>query len=754
MNWILSSSFRPIRLLACLVAATGVSGAVLAVDVTLDVQTLQPTSLETVTYGVEGVFASTPGAAATAPVSLALTGLSEGEHSLVSSFGSLRFHVDTAGTVTSLDPTRMSASGSTLTLQNTIDLPTLAVRGVQATSLDTATFQVRDLYYGHPVGSPPGRTVPGADLSTVGVDFPFEGMLAGQTFQLLSSFGDIRFVLDAFGGMTPQRAIDQGKFAAAGSTLTLQNTISFPTLTIDSLRPTSLSDVTFRVRDLYFVNHLGATATRTIPGADLPSPGVTFPFEGMLADQAFQIQSSFGDTRFVLDAGGNMLPRRPVDQNKFDASSSTITLRNTLEHRLLVWADRPSPLPSITHTLASFNFSNAIGSETIPGPELADGVDFPLLGMLADQPLRLVSEVGVAVFDLLGDGTATFGAPAIQLTPTLGALSIESGANTLFLELLPLNQAPVVSIDSGANLTLLSAEQSSTVLLANASDPEGDTLTCRWLEGVTVLLGPIVVGTTCDLDLGTVPPLSVGGHTLTLEIDDGIATVTDSIVVTIENSPPVPAPSGGGVYQIGPSTEIVLGGEASDFDGDTLDYEWRTAGTLLFSGSTATLAGGDPVALSQQTLGTLSLGLGVHTVNLAVNDGANPEVVSAITIEIVDSEAPALAPSPSRTILWPPNHKMVAVSLDANAADNSGGPVSLSVAIDSSEPPEYDGDGNFEPDHRIVSVDSVAGRIEIELRAERSGKGAGRLYTVTITATDASGNSSAAEVQIQAPHNR
>ena len=42
----------------------------------------------------------------------------------------------------------------------------------------------------------------------------------------------------------------------------------------------------------------------------------------------------------------------------------------------------------------------------------------------------------------------------------------------------------------------------------------------------------------------------------------------------------------------------------------------------------------------------------------------------------------------------------------------------------------------------------------ISLRAERSGTGTGRIYTLTYSATDCSGNSSTAEVTVTVPHNQ
>jgi hypothetical protein len=123
-------------------------------------------------------------------------------------------------------------------------------------------------------------------------------------------------------------------------------------------------------------------------------------------------------------------------------------------------------------------------------------------------------------------------------------------------------------------------------------------------------------------------------------------------------------------------------------------------------------------------------------------------------VEVTDTTAPSLGPIPSVTILWPPNHKLVPVTIAANAFDNGGGSITLDVTVESSEPPDADGDGNTIPDYYIDSVDNATGIIELRLRSERSGKGDGRVYTITITATDESGNSSTAILEIRVPHDK
>jgi len=161
-----------------------------------------------------------------------------------------------------------------------------------------------------------------------------------------------------------------------------------------------------------------------------------------------------------------------------------------------------------------------------------------------------------------------------------------------------------------------------------------------------------------------------------------------------------------------------------------------------------------PRRVPTHSVSTQSLGIGVHTLTVAADDGINEEMTATIVVEIVDGSAPTLNPLPSRTILWPPNHEMVEVTIESNAADNSGDQVVLAVAIASSEPADASGDGSFLPDYVIDEVVAATGLIRLHLRAERAGRGDGRIYTITIVATDGSGHVSTATAQITAPHDR
>ena len=74
-------------------------------------------------------------------------------------------------------------------------------------------------------------------------------------------------------------------------------------------------------------------------------------------------------------------------------------------------------------------------------------------------------------------------------------------------------------MDAGENIEIISEEQALTIVLGNATDPDEDDLRFRWLESTTVLQDWEDVGATGEahLDLGTVPSLDIGQHTLTLD---------------------------------------------------------------------------------------------------------------------------------------------------------------------------------------------------------------------------------------------
>lgn len=112
-------------------------------------------------------------------------------------------------------------------------------------------------------------------------------------------------------------------------------------------------------------------------------------------------------------------------------------------------------------------------------------------------------------------------------------------------------------------------------------------------------------------------------------------------------------------------------------------------------------------------------------------------------VTVTDEEPAVISAGASPSILWPPNHKMVEVTVTAGVTDNCPAPGCAVTAVSSNEPSNGLGDGDAAPDWEIVDATHV------RLRAERSGTGTGRLYTLTVTCGDQTGT-----VSVTVPRNR
>lgn len=140
---------------------------------------------------------------------------------------------------------------------------------------------------------------------------------------------------------------------------------------------------------------------------------------------------------------------------------------------------------------------------------------------------------------------------------------------------------------------------------------------------------------------------------------------------------------------------------------------------------------------------------GVHVVLLKVIDSAGEVDDDELIITVVDNTSPEIGVSVSPGTLWPPNHKMVSVVLEVDATDNcDSDSVCQITSVTSNEPVNGLVGGDKTPDWEISE------NLTVNLRAERSGKGDGREYTITVKCSDASGNSSTATEKVIVPHDK
>jgi hypothetical protein len=191
----------------------------------------------------------------------------------------------------------------------------------------------------------------------------------------------------------------------------------------------------------------------------------------------------------------------------------------------------------------------------------------------------------------------------------------------------------------------------------------------------------------------------------------------------------------------GTSVEVLVG--VTDANGDQLTVNWAIDG--VSQTQIIVPSGGATTAAEVQLVGVF--GMGEHTVTLSVSDGVADPVSCEFTVTVVDTTPPVITsvvPSPSK--LWPPNHKMRDVIVNATATDICGQVTTRIVEVTSNEPVNGKGDGN-------TGVDwSITGDHKVKLRAERAGPGSGRIYTITVEATDEAGNTSTKTTVVTVPH--
>ena len=132
--------------------------------------------------------------------------------------------------------------------------------------------------------------------------------------------------------------------------------------------------------------------------------------------------------------------------------------------------------------------------------------------------------------------------------------------------------------------------------------------------------------------------------------------------------------------------------------------------------------------------------------------GGYSDVFTSTTMpECVSTPALTVTLTPNR--LWPPNHKMVTVTANVQASDTCDpNPTVTLVSITSNEPDNGLGDGDTPND--IQNAAFGTDDRTFALRAERSGTGTGRIYTITYQATNSAGKTSAATAQVVVPHDQ
>ena len=183
-------------------------------------------------------------------------------------------------------------------------------------------------------------------------------------------------------------------------------------------------------------------------------------------------------------------------------------------------------------------------------------------------------------------------------------------------------------------------------------------------------------------------------------------------------------------------TSVTLDGSmSSDPDDDELTFTWT-----------------GPFGTADGEIVTVDLPVGVHDVTLRVDDGRGRFDVDATKITITDSGAPELNVTLVPDHLWPPNHRLVEITAVIDASDCTGIESIELVSITSNEPDHGPGHGNTRND--IQGANLLTDDRSFYLRAERSGQGGGRIYTITYRAVDVTGLATETSAEVVVAHDQ
>jgi len=222
--------------------------------------------------------------------------------------------------------------------------------------------------------------------------------------------------------------------------------------------------------------------------------------------------------------------------------------------------------------------------------------------------------------------------------------------------------------------------------------------------------------------------------------------IRGQLIAEINGAPTVTCPASVEVECEGEEgTTVNLTVQVTDADGDELTVMWTIDGVNYQTDTVPATVGGTAASVHF----TGQFGYGTHVVVVTVSDGTAEAVACNAAVTVVDTLPPVVtAVTPSQTVLWPPNHRMVPISVSVTADDQCGSATSRIVSVTSDEPENDKGDGNTSPDWLIT------GNLTLKLRAERSGRGDGRVYTITVETVDHAGHKVTNATEVKVPHDR
>jgi hypothetical protein len=352
-----------------------------------------------------------------------------------------------------------------------------------------------------------------------------------------------------------------------------------------------------------------------------------------------------------------------------------------------------------------------------------------------------VSGPGIA----LSDNTAqkpTFLAPFVdrfeadvvmQLTVDDGYGGTDSDQVTIHIH--NVNHPPVA--DAGNNFSVQWGHLVN--LSGSGTDPDTEEqpdLTYQWIAPAGVTLS----GTGANVSFTAPPapqPMYSGEQILTFTLrvtDPNGAYSDDDINVTVTNNGFNPIANAGGNKTVDEHSAVTLNGSGSDPNDDPIHFTWTQ-----LDGPSVALTGAD-TATPSFTAPFVNAAGATLTFQLLVWDDFGGWGLDSATVTVNNiNDPPNISNAQADpSVLWAPDHKLLPVHI-VGVTDPDGNATVKILGVTQDEPTNGLGDGDTAID--AIITHNPSGDDTVQLRAERSGKGDGRVYKVHFRASDFEGGS-------------
>ncbi len=351
--------------------------------------------------------------------------------------------------------------------------------------------------------------------------------------------------------------------------------------------------------------------------------------------------------------------------------------------------------------------------------------------VLTAAALTLVSGVAASCSNGGTDNAEWNGSAQVVLEP---GVNLSADPSTIILY----PNDPSAPRDPVTNMLIGATTLSALVLDANLDSIVGDAVTFSATAGTLASAGVPVLTDAAGVAEDTLAVSEDGPTEITVTATS--VTGSQSLVIVVDIAPIADA---GEDQTVECPTPVTLDGSGSTdanstagTNDDITSFEWFLGDSLIAEGEVVEVV----------------LPVGTNVVTLKVTDTAGATSTDDITLTVVDNAPPVVSLRMSPDQLWPPNHKMKTVEAIFDIQDCDLATTIELLSVTSNEPDNGLGDGDTTGD--IAGADLGTDDRSVQVRAERSGTGSGRVYTFVYRVTDSSENATEVSATVSVPHDQ